>query len=118
MVDTWILTDGSCIANECVWKDAPSNKTRFVTHADYKALEEENAVLKGALAGARAANREDYIDSLEAELASLRARVGELVKSSNDACEVLRQAMTNTSIPVYRAANAISRVCEASEALQ
>lgn len=49
---------------------------RYVTHADYKALEEKNEI----------SNRREHeawsrMDKAEAELASLKARVAELVES-------------------------------------
>lgn len=74
MVDTWILTDGSSIANECVWKDAPSNKTRFVTHADYRSLEERYETLWEVQALTT-----QKLNEAHQELASLRARVGEFI---------------------------------------
>ena len=95
------------------------SETNLVTHADYRALEEDRDSWRTKYDASQEAMTETQTELVRVveELAALRGKVGELVIAAKDMSNVLTQAMLNKPIPVHRYANAIQRTESALEAL-
>lgn len=90
-----------------------SDDGRWITHADYRAIEEEIAALRTVEGQWEVSHR-----NVCQEMESLRLKVRELVEASVSVSSVLARAMRSNGVSVHTAASAIKRVEDLAEALK